>query len=133
MEQIIDPALFEVTVSKIIEKECAKMVEYGDKLCLHMSQDAQERLVAKSPFRRKNKNYKHYKYGWKIKTINMPGFKIRRVYNATKPGLTHIFEFGTEGRVTDHGENRGVMPKQPHIRQCFEETFQKFKNEINQL
>lgn len=70
-----------------------------------------------------------YAEGWKSKLTSGFGTTEATIYNATKPTLTHLLEFGHEkwlfGR--DTGER---VPAKPHIEAAYERGVEKLKEEL---
>jgi hypothetical protein len=61
-----------------------------------------------------------YAAGWRMRTDNdrFGGYYVR-VYNASKPSLTHLLEFGHEKFI--HGRDTGErVPAHPHIEPAYE-------------
>lgn len=70
-----------------------------------------------------------YAEGWKSKLTSRFGTTEATIYNATKPTLTHLLEFGHEKWVggRDTGER---VPAKPHIEAAYERGVAKLKEEL---
>lgn len=82
-------------------------------------------LKATSPVD-KNSKGRHYKNGWRSKAFvgsTITGRTAAIVYNATKPGLTHLLEHG-------HGGPAPAAAK-PHIEAAFERAKERMDRKLS--
>lgn len=71
-----------------------------------------------------------YASGWKMKqeSSGFGGYYVR-VYNVSKPSLTHLLEFGHEKFI--HGRDTGErVPAHPHIELAYEAAAEKVMEEL---
>lgn len=71
-----------------------------------------------------------YAEGWRMRSENdfFGGYYVR-VYNTSKPSLTHLLEFGHEKWV--HGVDTGErVPGHPHIEPAYEAGAEKIMREL---
>lgn len=94
----------EEELGKILDEYKDEVEETANKVINQVATEAAAKLKQTSPYDPKS-NGQHYRDGWKVKK----GRKLYSVvYNATKPGLTHLLEnshpirnqWGTWGRST---------------------------------
>lgn len=79
-------------IVKEIEKYTADVKEKIKKAANKRGREAKEKLIATSP--RSIKNHKHYADSWRICKTEEDGTLTLTIHNRSKPGLTHLLEFG---------------------------------------
>lgn len=69
-----------------------EVTENLEKLCRSLAKEGASTLKKTSP--RGTKEHKHYADGWTSRVTKKDGRITATVYNKSKPGLTHLLEFG---------------------------------------
>lgn len=114
--------------------EIAKLMEeYADTVSLDMksvvktvSRNAVKELKTDSP-KGKGSKKGHYKDGWTSKTESENATAISvRIYNKTKPGLTHLLEKGHAKR--GGGRVNGI----PHIAPIEEKVIEEYEKKLKE-
>lgn len=82
-------------IDKLLDDYCKEVEETVLKVAAGVSKATANKLRKHSP---RGKSTKHYAEGWKAKRVAKKGFVV---YNATKPGLTHLLN-------NDHGTSDGT-------------------------
>lgn len=118
MAESIPISEFELYLTDLVEKEVQNKLETVDEILHKRSMQLKGRISQLSP-----KDTGRYSRGWRVKTVQRNHEKVRLIYNAAKPGLTYLLEYG----------NRRQKAR-PHIRLALEETIDEIMEDlINQI
>lgn len=101
-------------LTDLVEKEVQGRIETFDEVLHKRSMQLRDRLKAASP-----RDSGDYASGWRIKTAQRNHEKVRVIYNAKKPWLTYILEYGNHHQKA-----------QPHIRRTVEDTVDEIIEEL---
>lgn len=101
-------------LTDLVEKEVQSRLETFDEVLHKRSMQLRDKLKAASP-----RASGEYASGWRIKIAQRNHEKIRIIYNAKKPRLTYILEYGTRHQKA-----------QTHIRRAVEETTDEIIEEL---
>ena len=113
-EDIIPISEFSVYLTDLIEKEAMNQAESIDEILHRRSIQLRGRIRDTS--RRLSGEYAG---GWRVRTVQRNHEKVRVIYNAKKPWLTYILEYGTK-------HQRAF----PHIRPALEEAIDAIMEEL---
>lgn len=117
----IDPAELEQELTAILTEFKAGVDKNSERAVRKVGKETAEELKTTSP--RRNTSEVHYADGWKSR-VEKDGYggTVSRVYNTTKPSLTHLLEFG-------HG---GPAPAKayPHINPAYQKGAARLEVEL---
>lgn len=105
---------FEIYLTDLIEKEVLNKEETFDEILHKRCMQLRENLRLASP-----KKTGEYARGWRVKTVQRNHEKVRVLYNANKPELTFILEYGTSKQRA-----------RPHIRPALNQTIDDIMEEL---
>lgn len=103
-----------VWLTDLIEKEVQSRLETFDEVLHKRSIQLRGKLRDLSP-----KDTGSYGKGWRVRTAQRNHEKVRVIYNAEKPWLTYVLEYGNAHQRA-----------QPHIRRAVEETVDEIIEEL---
>lgn len=105
---------FETYLTDLVAKEAQSKLETVDEILHKRSIQLRGKLTACSP-----EDSGAYKKGWRVKTVQRNHEKVRLIYNASKPWLTYLLEYGT-----------AHMKARQHIRPALTETVDEIIEEL---
>ena len=105
---------FSVALSDLLGKEALNAEETLEEITHKRAIQLRDKLRQRSP-----KDTGGYAKGWRIRTATRNHEKVKILYNADKPGLTYILEYGTRHQRA-----------QPHIRPALVETADEIIEEL---
>lgn len=118
MADLVPISEFELYLTDLVEKEVKNKLETVDEILHKRSMQLKGRISQLSP-----KDTGAYSRGWRVKTVQRNHEKARLIYNAAKPELTYLLEYGNRRQKA-----------QPHIRPALEETMDEIMEDlINQI
>lgn len=107
-----------IYLTDLVEKELQNKEETMEEILNKRAMQLKGKLNTISP-----KNTGAYSKGWRIKTVQRNHEPVKVIYNAAKPHLTYILEYGNSHQRA-----------QPHIRRACEEAIDDIMEElINRL
>lgn len=114
MAETVSIAEFSAALTDLLEKEMLNADETLDEVIHRRALQYKGKLNLRSP-----RDTGAYAKGWRVKTAQRNHERVRVIYNAAKPWLTYILEYGTS-----HQE------AQRHIRPALEETMDEIIEEL---
>ena len=119
----IKPDELEETFSLILDDFKKEVDKKNEKAVRKVGKDTADELKQTSP--KRSGSYQHYADGWKSRVEKDGlGSTISRVYNSTKPSLTHLLEFGHGGPAP--------APAHEHIAPAYQKGKAQLEKEIKQ-
>ena len=115
MSESVSMAEFSAALTDLCEKEVLNVEETLDEVIHRRALQYKGKLNLRSP-----KDTGAYKKGWRIKTVQRNHEQVRVIYNAAKPWLTYILEYGRPGH----------QAAQPHIGNALKETMDEIIEEL---
>lgn len=112
--EMIDLSQFAEYMTDLLEKEMQNAEETLDEVLSKRALQLKGKLQELSP-----KKSGDYAKGWRIKTAQRNHEKVKVLYNAEKPWLTFILEYGT-----------GSAKARPHIRPALAEAMDDIIDEL---
>lgn len=114
MTETIPISEFEFYLTDLCQKEVLNAELTLEEVLAKRAVELRKKLNARSP-----KDTGEYAKGWRIRTATRDGKKVKVLYNAKKPFLTLILEYGTYR-----------MKAQPHIRLALDEEVDQIMEEL---
>lgn len=114
MAALIPISEFEDYIQDLCQKEAMSVEQTLDEVLAKRALEIRNKLKVKSP-----KDSGVYAKGWRLRTVTRMGRKVRIIYNATKPWLTYILEYGRRGQRA-----------RPHIRRVLDEEVDEIMDEL---
>lgn len=113
-------------ISKALEDYSGLVNEEVKKAAREIAKEAVEELKSTSPVGKGSKKG-HYKNGWRDKVVSETVNTINiTIYNAKKPGLAHLLEYG-------HAKKKGGrVAARPHIAKVEQKAVENFEKKIKQ-
>ncbi|BDF66587.1 hypothetical protein CE91St43_05590 [Oscillospiraceae bacterium] len=105
---------FGEALSDLLGKEAMNAEESLDEIIEKRTKQIRDRLRQRSP-----KDTGGYAKGWRVKTVTRNHEKVKVIYNAEKPWLTFVLEYGNQHQ-----------PAQPHIRKIVLEAADEIIEEL---
>lgn len=105
---------FELYLTDLCEKEALNAEQTLDEILTKRAVELKGKLNTSSP-----KDTGTYAKGWRVRTVTRNHEKVRIVYNAEKPFLTFILEYGNQHQKA-----------QPHIRRALDEEIDQIMEEL---
>ena len=112
----------QVQISEILDDYCEEVQAAADKAAEGTAKKTVAKLKKESP---RGKSAKHYADGWRSKKDGKHG---RIVYNATKPGLTHLLNNGHA-----KADGTGYVKGDDHITKASEFAQEDFERRVVDL
>lgn len=112
--QKISMSELEEYLTDLVEKEVKFAQDTLDEVLSKRAMQLRGRLRDLSP-----KDTEGYANGWRVKTAQRNGEKVKIIYNAKKPWLTYLLEYGTR-----------KMKARQHIRRAADETIDEIIDEL---
>lgn len=114
MADLIPLEDFAVSITDLCEKEVMLADQTLDEVLSKRALEIKKKLNSRSP-----KRTEEYSKGWRVKTATRNHEKVKIIYNAKRPDLTFILEYGN-----DH------QPAQQHIRPTLEGEIDEIMEEL---
>lgn len=111
---------FEIYLADLCEKEAMNAELTLDEIIQNRALELKEKLKERSP-----KDTGTYASGWRVRTETRNHEKVKVIYNASKPDLTFILEYGTRN---NDGSVR--MDARQHIRVSLNEEIDQIMEEL---
>lgn len=109
---------FEYYLTDLLEKEAMNAEETLDEILSRRAIQLKGKLNLRSP-----KDTGEYSRGWKVRTATRNHERVKVIYNAARPELTYILEYGNAHQRA-----------KPHIRPALDEEIDEIMEElINRL
>lgn len=105
---------FELYLTDLCEKEALNAEQTLDEILTKRAVELKGKLNTSSP-----RDTGEYAKGWRVRTFTRNHEKVRVVYNAKKPHLTFMLEYGTKHQRA-----------QPHIRPALDEEIDQIMEEL---
>lgn len=124
MAELIPIGDFESCLTDLCTKEVMNAETTLNEVISKRAAALKRKLIERSP-----ENTGAYKKGWRIRTAMRNHEKVKIIYNADRPDLTFMLEYGT---MNEDGSKR--MPAKQHIRGALnEEIDQMIEELVNRL
>lgn len=114
MADTIPISEFETELSRLLEMELSEAEDTLEDILSKRAKGCRDKLRQRSP-----KDTGEYAKGWRVKTAQRNHERVKVIYNANKPELTHILEYGTDRQRA-----------QPHIQPALMETVEELVDEL---
>lgn len=120
---------FQEMIETVLDEFDDELTAEADRIFKESAAELRDLLVETSPYDDDNKTGRHYKDGWTVSVEKFGNDKIYIIHNKTKPGLTHLLEYGWVSEKT--GE---IVGRYPRINKSYTEIQEKiFEKLINLL
>lgn len=114
MAELIPISEFEECLTDLCEKEIMNAEETLEDVLSKRAIQLKGKLSVKSP-----KDTGEYAKGWRVKTVTRNHERVKVIYNASRPELTYILEYGNK--------HQGAKP---HIRRALDEEIDEIMEEL---
>ena len=111
---------FELYLTDLCEKEAMNAEQTLDEVLSARALELKGKLTERSP-----KDTGEYARGWRVRTATVNHEKVKNIYNALRPDLTFMLEYGTHNR---DGSVR--MEARQHIRTALNEEIDQIMDEL---
>ena len=120
MDDVISMDEFEEYLTDLCQKEALNAEETLDEVLSRRALELKAKLAQRSP-----RDTGEYARGWRVRTAMVNHEKVKIVYNALRPELTFMLEYGTHNR---DGSVR--MEARQHIRTALNEEIDQITEEL---
>ncbi|MDU3680769.1 MAG: HK97 gp10 family phage protein [Flavonifractor plautii] len=111
---------FEQRLTELCEQEAATEEQTLDEVLAAHAQELKNKLTERSP-----KDTREYARGWRVRTATVNHETVKIIYNALRPDLTFMLEYGT------HNKDGSVrMEARQHIRTTLNEEIDQIMDEL---
>ena len=120
MDDVISMDEFEEYLTDLCQKEAMNAEEALDEILARRALELKAKLAERSP-----RDTGEYARGWRVRTATVNHEKVKIVYNALRPDLTFMLEYGT------HNKDGSVrMEARQHIRTALNEEIDQIMEEL---
>lgn len=126
---------FESTVDGLIkefsEEEQKKIDEITKTTAKECKELVKQNGSGQSGRAKKSIPWDEYLAGWAVKSERKGTHRGYKIHNKTKPGLTHLLEFG-HAIKNQYGEYSGASGKYPHVEPAEEKTKEEYMRKLKE-